>query len=499
MLGNIRFSNNFNESTLRFLKFSKKKRDAFIPLVALPAWKEKILTHFESTGYPFASVWLDSIQITNGIVEGILETDPGPFYTIDSIAIHGPVKISNHFIANHLGIPKKSPYNINLINKTDSRLQTLNFIATEQPSNISLLGNGAVLNVYLKPKKSNTINGILGIQPSTSKINGFRVTGDFTLDLKNSFGNGENLWLKWQQLQEKSPRLQMGVSWPYLFKSSIGIDASFELFKKDSQFLQIQTKIGFKQTNSANSSIGAYLQWNNSNLLSGAVDSNKIKAERKLPENQDVQIAGIGFNANWNNTDYLYNPQKGNELILQIFGAGRKLIPNNNILNIRNNGFDGSVLYDSVSLNSVQCRTKIKYAHYFKTSKYATFKLGLQSGVLLGKQFFKNELFQIGGFSTLRGFDEESKYANQYAILTLEQRYLLGKNSFICFFGDGALVSNTIQNKKNNYQMLGIGTGITYETKAGILNLSLAFGSSNDRNFVIRESIKLHFGFINVF
>jgi outer membrane protein assembly factor BamA len=211
----------------------------------------------------------------------------------------------------------------------------------------------------------------------------------------------------------------MGVAWPYLFKTSIGLDASFELFKKDSQFLQIQTKIGIKQINSGNNSIGAYLQWNNSNILSGAVDSNKIKAEKKLPENQDVQIAGIGFNATWNNTDYSFNPQKGNELYIQIFGAGRKLIPNTNILNIRNNGFNGSTLYDSVSLNAMQCRTKMKFAHFFKTSKYASLKIGLQAGALLGKQFFKNELFQIGGFSTLRGFDEESKYANNYAILTI--------------------------------------------------------------------------------
>ncbi len=499
LLGNIRFSKNINESITRLLKPSTKKNTAFIPLVALPAWKEKIITQFESIGYPFATVWLDSIQISNDKVDGVLAIDPGPFYTIDSIVVYGAVKISNHFISNHLGIPKKSPYNINLINKVDSRLQGLNFIALDHPSNISFLGNGGLLNIYLKPKKSNTINGIFGIQPSTTKSNGFRVTGDFTLDLKNSFGNGENLWLKWQQLQEKSPRLQMGVAWPYLFKTSIGLDASFELFKKDSQFLQIQTKIGIKQINSGNNSIGAYLQWNNSNILSGAVDSNKIKAEKKLPENQDVQIAGIGFNATWNNTDYSFNPQKGNELYIQIFGAGRKLIPNTNILNIRNNGFNGSTLYDSVSLNAMQCRTKMKFAHFFKTSKYASLKIGLQAGALLGKQFFKNELFQIGGFSTLRGFDEESKYANNYAILTIEQRYLLGKNSFICFFGDGALVNNIIQNQKNNYRMLGIGTGITYETKAGILNLSLAFGSSNDRNFAIRESIKLHFGFVNVF
>jgi hypothetical protein len=56
-----------------------------------------------------------------------------------------------------------------------------------------------------------------------------------------------------------------------------------------------------------------------------------------------------------------------------------------------------------------------------------------------------------------------------------------------------------MQNQEENYRMLGLGSGLTFETKAGILNLCLAFGNSNDRNFALREAVKIHFGFVNVF
>ncbi|MEY4702776.1 MAG: hypothetical protein RIR96_673, partial [Bacteroidota bacterium] len=269
--------------------------------------------------------------------------------------------------------------------------------------------------------------------------------------------------------------------------------------KKDSQFLQIQSRLGITQTLSGNKTIGVFLQWNSSNLLSGSIDSNRIKSEKKLPENQELRIAGMGFNSTWNNTDYLYNPRKGNEFQTQLLVSSRKIIRNNDILAIKSPSFNAATLYDSIKLNSFQLRMKTKWAHFFRTGKLTTFKLGIQAGLIGGKPFFKNELFQIGGFSTIRGFDEESRYASRYGILTLEQRVLLGKNSYLSFFADGALVNSAIRNLEEYYRMLGLGSGLTFETKAGILNLCLAFGNSNDRNFAFRESLKIHFGFVNVF
>ena len=66
-------------------------------------------------------------------------------------------------------------------------------------------------------------------------------------------------------------------------------------------------------------------------------------------------------------------------------------------------------------------------------------------------KIFRNELFQIGGYKLLRGFDEESQYLSQFAIGTVEYRYLVGQNSFFYAFVDGGWGKSKIQNTKVDY------------------------------------------------
>ncbi|MEO7444623.1 MAG: BamA/TamA family outer membrane protein, partial [Ferruginibacter sp.] len=112
---------------------------------------------------------------------------------------------------------------------------------------------------------------------------------------------------------------------------------------------------------------------------------------------------------------------------------------------------------------------------------------------------FRNELFQVGGYRLLRGFDEQSIYATKYLVSTLEYRYLISQNSFLFTFVDAGIASANYQEVKNKNTYVGVGLGIRFETKAGLLNLSYAAGKRSDVPFNIRQASKLHFGYINYF
>jgi outer membrane translocation and assembly module TamA len=66
-------------------------------------------------------------------------------------------------------------------------------------------------------------------------------------------------------------------------------------------------------------------------------------------------------------------------------------------------------------------------------------------------------------------------------------------------FADLGLVQNKFQDVNTNNRYTGVGLGILFETKAGLLNVSYAVGKRNDVGFNIREASKLHFGYINYF
>ncbi|MEP7256325.1 MAG: BamA/TamA family outer membrane protein [Ferruginibacter sp.] len=461
--------------------------------------QQRVLNYYEKNGYPFAEIFLDSIRLDEEKMEALLRSRKGPLYHIDSIRVFGKAKISRKFLQHYLAISNGSLYNKEKLEQVSKRMLELPYLQELQPSDITMLGSGSILNLYLAPKRSSQVNFLIGFLPSASQTGKLQLTADVNLDLKNALNNGETILLTWQQLQAKSPRLNLGYQQPYIFNSNFGFDFKFDLFKKDSTFLQVNALVGLQYLLSATQSGKIFVQWQNSFLLGTGVDTNQVKATKKLPPNIDVTAVNIGLDYDWSKTDYRLNPRTGNELKITAAVGIKNIKKNNEILNIKDPLFNYASLYDSVKAKSYQFRVKLSAAHYFPVGKQATVKTAFNGGLFISPGIFRNELFQIGGYKLLRGFSEESIYATQYAVLTAEYRYRLALNSFMFGFVDGGWVRNKYQsvNLKNNF--IGAGLGLAFETRFGLLNISYAAGKRNDLKLNLREASKIHFGYVNYF
>ena len=479
--------------------FSKNFINKPVNFLQLQNIKEKVLNYYEKNGYPFASIYLDSIRLNESNMDARLKLSRGPLYHIDSISIKGKAKISNTFLQRYLGLPNGGIYNKEKLEQVSKRILELPFIEEQYPSELSLLGTGSILNLYLQPKRSSQVNFLIGFLPANNQTGKLQLTGDINLNLKNALGNAETILLNWQQLQLKSPRLNIGYQQPYIFKSPFGIDFSFDLFKKDSSYLQINTQLGVQYLLSATQSGKLFFQNQKTFLLGSGVDTNLVKFTKKLPPNIDVSAISIGLDYEWNKTNYRFNPRSGNEIKI-ITSVGVKTISkNNDILGLADTSFNYASLYDSIKLRSYQLRVKIIAAHYFTAGKQGVLKAAVNAGVFSSGEIFRNELFQIGGYKLLRGFDEESIFATQYAVLTAEYRYLLGPNSYLFVFSDVGRVKNKYQSVNISNNFISTGLGLLFQTKAGLLNMSFAIGKRDDVNFDLRRAAKIHFGYINYF
>ena len=469
--------------------------------MAVQQLQQRLLDKLENTGYPFASIYLDSFELQAEGVSAVLKLDRGPLYKIDSIRVYGDVKISNRFLQRYLEIADGSIYQKQKLLNISPRLLQLPYLTEEQKWNMSFLGTGSIVNLYLKEKKSSQINGLLGFLPTTDQTGASKllVTGDFNLNLKNGFGLGEALSIVFQQIQVKSPRLQMGYQQPFLLGSPLGVDFSFDGFKKDTSFLNINLQLGVLYSFGGNKSGKIFYQQIISILLD--VDTNAIRFNKRLPDQIDQTTSNIGIEYEWFNTDYRFNPRKGTDLKLTGSAGIRRIRPNSNISNIKdpsNPGFNFQSLYDSLGTKAYTFRLKGNLARFFKTGKQTTLKTAVNVGLVQSPRIFRNELFQIGGFRMLRGFDEESIFASAYAVVTAEYRILIGLNSYIYAFTDGAWVRNNSQFANTTNTFLGTGLGLAFETKAGIFNIAFAAGKRNDLSFNLRQS-KIHFGYVNFF
>ena len=284
----------------------------------------QLLDYFANNGYPFAKTFLDSIQLNDSAVNAKLQIDRGDLYHIDTIIIAGGIKISKTFLTHYLDIEEHSVYQQDKIDRISKRLTELPFLVQTQPYSVSMLNTGAELKLFLEGRKSNQINVLVGFQPSSQEIGGkLLLTGEANLNLRNPFGNGETLGINWQQLQSKSPRLDLVFQRPYLFHSPVGISVNFELYKRDSFFLNILSKVGASYTISARQAVSVFAQFNKTSVLD--VDTNVVKITRRLPDVADISNTSLSVQYDFVNTNYRFNPRSGNELQLTA-GFGNKTI-----------------------------------------------------------------------------------------------------------------------------------------------------------------------------
>jgi outer membrane protein assembly factor BamA len=477
---------------MQILGYNKSQLD----LVQYQVFQEKLLEYFENNGFPFAKVQLDSIEIINKKINAALLIDRGIQYKIDSIRLFGNAKISHNYLYKYLNIEKGGIYKYETLDKINQRLLELPYLQQSQNWDLTMLSSGSIVNLYLQPKKSNQINVLAGFLPDNQQTGKLLFTVDANLQLKNAFGGGESFGLVWQQIQPKSPRLNLQFQQPYMFNSNFGADFLFELFKRDSTFLNINAEAGLRYVLSDHQTGKVSIQNQRSNVL--LTDTLQIKNSKRLPDIADVSSVNLGFDYDYNKTNYRFNPRSGNEIKIFISAGNKKIRKSNVITQIKDPSFNYNKLYDSIQLNTYQVRLKLQAAKYFPLAKRSVFKTGFNGGWYESPSYFRNELFQIGGYKLLRGFDEESIFANRYAVGTLEYRYLLGLNSYFFGFTDFGWSNDKSKPTTFSKSYIGAGLGLSFETKGGLFNISFAAGKRNDIDLNLRQS-KIHFGYVSIF
>lgn len=467
---------------------------------ALQSWKEKLLDYLEERGHPFARISLDSIGLTENKLSARLQIYRGPLYHIDSIRVYGDVRLDNRFLQRYLDLPNGTLYNKKKLQEVGKRLAALTYVQEVQPSNLTLLGTGSVLNLYLKPRRSSQVNVLVGFLPNSDATaeKKFLVTGEANILLRNALGAAETIGLNWQQLQVQSPRLNFLYDHPYIFQSPFGLNFTFDMFRKDTAFLNVSMRLGAVYNLSAVQSATIFLQ-RRSTLVNG-INVASVQQSKKLPQDGDVSSLNLGITYEVNTTNYRFNPRQGWEWVVTASAGTKKLKRNNAILELKDPFdplFDYARLYDTVKMKTYQFRVQGALAKYFPLGKQSAFKTGVQGGIFQSESIFRNETFQIGGYKLLRGFDEESQFVSQYLVATGEYRYLVGPNSAFFAFVDGGWARHPLINN-TNYSYISTGLGLSFETGAGIFNLVWAMGKRNDAELNLRQS-KIHLGFVNYF
>ncbi len=461
----LRKNSSVNERLLANLPFTPK---------ALAQTLNKIQSTFLNNGYPFVSLQLKEVTFVNDNLEAELIINRGPQYYWSKLHVKGDSSIALNYVSSLIDVKVGDYYKEDFLAKISGRIQQVPFIQEIKPHEILFTKEGVELFLYLKSNPISSVNGVIGLQPNplTTKLS---VTGEINLKLLNLLKKGELLDLRWQSIRDQTQSLKARLNYPFLFKSDFGIDASFNLYKRDTSFLELKSTVGIQYFMNHGSYLKAFYQNIASSVLSGGQNNPLFNKLGSTASNN------YGLSYVRRRVDYLPNPSKGS--IISITGSA---------------GSRKSTLSDtSQTIISIVYRGEVTLEYFIPIAKRHVIRLSNHAEFYSADEIFENELYRFGGLINQRGFNEDELLATTLNTSTIEYRYLLDRNSHVFAFYDQTWYENNTL-KYFNDQPFGFGLGFAFSTNLGVFSISYALGKQLDNTIQLNNS-KVHFGYIAYF
>jgi len=463
-------------------KFYKNKRFLHKSISKL---QNKILAYSENNGYPYAQTRLDSINIEGHSVSAKLHYDKGPLMTLDTLRIQGEVKIKRKFLAKYLRLREGDVFSDQKVKNAERLLRQLPYIKVIKSPQTEFRAKKAFVNLFLRKRKANQINLLVGILPNEREPNTVEWTGEFDLLLQNMFGSGKNLTAKWLRPEPQSQTINLSYIHPLLFNSYLDLQTNFNLLREDTSFVNINFGGSLLYNLRNGNKLSVSFNSRSSRVLNNSIFQNITR----LPDTLDVSFVSYGIGYQLSQVDDALFPTKGNLIDISM-EVGQKSIQQNPELSEN--------FYENIPLNTTQFVYRFNWQHYLPINQKSVVYWRLNAGTMVNDQLLTNELFRLGGINNLRGHNQNVFLASSFAIINLEYRILFEENSYLFFFYDQSWLQQKTINLFDEDIPFGFGMGLNFPTQAGIFNIVYALGQTKELPISFNRS-KIHFGFISRF
>lgn len=433
---------------------------------------KRILSAYTNNGYAFAKIKLDIFKIDSISVEGDLLVEKGPLLYWNDIHLKGDSSLPKKFIANTIQFKKGDPFSEERFLNVSRKLIALNLYEEIKPSELLFTEKGVDLYVYLIAKKLSSVNGIIGLQPNsiTGKM---QLTGDINLKLNNILKRGEYLGINWSSLQAKTQQLKTAIKYPYILNTPLGFEGSFNLYKRDTTFLELSGNAGISYNISGNFYFKAFYENFSSSVLNGGNPYLNNFGTTK------TNLYGVGVN--YNNYDYIPLPTRGIGIISSFSTGIRKAYNFIDSTWSKNTVYKGELMID----------------WYIPVAKRHVVKLSNMTQLYEAPKFYSNEAYRFGGLQSQRGFNEQFLLATARTTFSAEYRFMIERTTYLYVFYDQSWYENNTGKYYKDYP-LGFGAGFTFGTPIGMFSLSYALGKTTTEDLKFRNG-KIHFGYIALF
>ncbi|WP_438961654.1 hypothetical protein [Nonlabens sp.] len=447
----IRTQSDLSEiDSLLEITLSRKHNKHYITPENLQTRINEIYRYLTKKGYPFTTIKTQKVKITESDTITIqLNVTTNKKRFIDHIKIKGYDNFPENFTKNL--IAKKHLLNEKNIKKIQKTIEKLSFVETTKKPELLFKKDSTTLYMYLKKKNNNILDGLIGFNNTDgSKL---EINGYLDLQLNNNLNNGEQLHIIYRGDDLDQTKLNINLNLPYLLKSNIGLTTNLNILRRDSTYQNTSFSGGLFYSFSPQIRSGISYKTTNSSTENNDTNSESYKS-------QNVKL------------DFNYESFSNDDLIIYKSRATAEIITGNR---------------NTEEQQSKQFRINIEGEHNLQINSKNSLNIQGTVKFLNSDNIIFNELYQIGGTNSIRGFNQNSIDTSFFTAVNTEYRRRISNGIYLHTILDYGIFEEYLSKRVEKIYGIGVGTAIL--TQSGILRISFANGSFPGANLNFSNTI----------
>ena len=440
----------------------KNSKNGLIKFEKLEELVDFSIKYFSNKGYPFANLKLDKVgKVDSLTLKSELLIDLGSKREITKVVVKGYENFPKKFIKNLLGLKSGSELKIDEIRNQMNLINRTNFARSVKDPEILFTDDSTEVFLYLKKVKKNTFDGFIGF--TTNEENGkLEIQGYAKINLINTFNQGEEIKIDFLSEDSQDRFLNSELRLPFIFNSPLSLNTGLKLIQKDSIYnsrdffvdidllkKQFRGGLGYEITESVNE-----------------IPFQNVEAFKK-------NIINLFIGYELLDPDDLFEFYKFRFFLKAGIGEKNQMDEKNKVGKFK-----------------IEVTKKFEISEKFKiNSRFLSEKLDSQNLVT-------NELLRFGGIESIRGFDQNSIFTNNYKLLNTSVNFYLNDTIYIYTLFDVANYQNKILSIDEFIYSGGL--GFSSRTKNGLISVNYAKGTTWGNSFNLKNA-KLSVSFVTFF
>ena len=447
---------------------------------------DNVLIRYENSGYPLAKVHVDSLQIDSLDISKLsfdLAVTEGPRVSLTEIKVEGNTSTRGNVIAREAYLRPTEIYDQEKVDGIRRRLERLGIFSSvgepqlylsHDPGSADTVSGG--ISIAVQEGNTNNFDGIVGYVPPAAGGGSGYFTGNVFVSMRNLFGTGRKVVVRWQQETQSTQQLEATYDEPWV--AGYPVNAEVGIFQRKQDSTYIKTRFDFRA---------------DVNLTTDLSIAATLSQESVVPSANltyfsvfESNVLSVGGEIHYDTRDDIRNPTSGISYATAYSRGTKKITGPEQYLSLAP---DQSFLVEQLSMD-MEC--------YLPLFTRQVLLAGFHGKKITSDQLEQSDLFQIGGTNTVRGYLENQFYGSQVLWSNFEYRFLTGRLSNVFGFVDAGYFSkppDILHALPSQEKFLyGYGVGTRLDTSLGILQVSLALGEGDTFS-----TAKIHFGIANNF